>query len=147
MAAIYAKRILLNLLLALVVVIPIWRIGLYLITLAAGAARDPHESVDFAFYFVILAPQMLLGSFLQQVLLVLVLPRLPTRTWRSIAVMSTAILPLTLVLLRRGDPGLLWTLSVLVPLAVGLVTYGLLLRLPPEPGEFRSNQPRTSTAS
>lgn len=129
------KRILLNLVLAVVVVIPVWRIGLYLITLAAGASRDTHETVDFAFYLVILAPQVLLGSFLQQVLLVLALKRFPARTWRSIAVASTVILPLTLILLRRGDPGLLWGPPVLVPLVAGLVAYGLLLRLPPEPGQ------------
>lgn len=128
------KRVLLNLVLAVVVVIPIWRIGLYLITLAAGAPRDPHESLDFAFYLVILAPQVLLGSFLQQLLLAFTLRRLPGRSWRSLAVASTVILPLTLILLRRGDPGLLWAPPVLVPLIAGLIAYGLLLRLPPQPG-------------
>jgi len=143
----YGRRGLLNLLLALAAVIPVWRIGLYLITLAAGAPRDAHEAVDFAFYFVILTPQILLGSLLQQLLLAVILPRLRVHAWRSVAVASTVILPLVLIVLRRGDPGLLLAPPVIAPLAAGLLTYGILFRLPPNPEKIGNDQAGTSTAT
>jgi len=124
------KRILTNLGLLLVLVLPVWFGLMWVLTRGVDgpAANDAWPEATL-FYFAVLAPQLLAGGVVQQVALLGVPREWSSGRTRLIAVLSTLLIPLALVLFG-GEPALLLAPISAVPLALGLLLYGVTQRLP-----------------
>lgn len=124
------KRILTNLGLLLVLVLPVWfaLMGV-LMSIVDGSTADSSWPEATLFYFVVLAPQFLVGGMFQQLVLLGIPRELPRTRMRLIAVVSTLLIPLGLLAFGAESALLLAPVSAL-PLALGLLIYGVVQRLP-----------------
>lgn len=123
------KRALSNILLLFLVAFPIWFAGLWL-TATARMGPQGHWWEAVGFYFLIMAPPLLLGGVIQQVVVRWLVPA----SWssgrrRAAAMVSTLTVPLAFLLFRT-DPGLLLSAGMVVPMAIALLAYGVVMRLP-----------------
>lgn len=122
-----------NLFLIAVVVPTMW-LGLLWLTerLISGPSNNRWEGQAFLLNVLTLAPQMILAGIVQQLALLPIARRLPSiRATRLIAiVLALVAVSLVLVLMLRGDPGIINTPPVALALAVAVTVYGLLMRLP-----------------
>jgi hypothetical protein len=132
MKSLNIKRALLNLLL-IAVVVPVTWLALTWLTgrFVSGPSNNPWEGDAFLLNFLTLAPQMVLAGVVQQVVLVLIAPRLSSGTTRLAAiVLAWVAVPLVLIALLGGEPGIIAAPSVAFALAVAVTAYGLMMRLP-----------------
>ena len=129
------KRLVFNLLLLLVVILPLWILMRYaLLWLVEGSEVTQEWIAGFAFQYVILSPQMLVGGLLQQLLLWWITHTIARSKARIVAMLSTVLIPLSLLAFAGGEPGLLLAPDVLGTLVVALVIYGITLKLPNQDG-------------
>jgi hypothetical protein len=133
MKSLNMKRALLNLLL-IAVVVPVtwlgltWLVGRFI----SGPSNNPWEGSAFLLNFLTLAPQMVLAGIVQQIVLVLMAPRLSSSSaMRLVAILLALVaVPLVLVALLRGDLGMIAAPPVALALAAAVTMYGLVMRLP-----------------
>lgn len=124
-------RILANLGLMLLLVLPIW-FGLMwvLIRITEGPQGENHWSGFFLTYSWSFALVLLVGGLLQQLTLLAAAKRWSSRRLRIVAILSALVIPVVAFL----PTGRLWLLDPgsAVPLALGLLAYGFAQRLPKE---------------
>lgn len=127
------KRAVFNLLL-IAIIVPITWLGLmWLVGRVGGGPSNNLWEVDaFLLNFVTLAPQMVLAGIIQQIVLALMVPRLATgRPTRFVAIaLAWVAVPLVLVTLLGGEPGIIAAPSVAFALLVAITVYGLVMKLP-----------------
>ena len=122
------KRALGNICLVFVIVFPIWFAGLWLTaTVLKGPQGRWWEA--FGFYFLIMAPPLLVGGAIQQIILRLFPSGWPPSKKRIAAIISTLVIPLAFLLFKT-DPGMLLSVGMAVPMTIALVAYGAVVRLP-----------------
>jgi hypothetical protein len=125
------KRILKNLAIAVVVVPSVWLLTLWLLARIVegpqGENRWPEASL---FYFLVLAPQVLLGSALHQAILNVLPRRSRPAALRAIGFATSIVIPLVLLVLG-GEAAVLFSPGNLACMGLGLVAYSLLMELPP----------------
>lgn len=133
MNALNIKRIVLNLLLIAVTVPLVWLVLTWLIgRVSSGASGNPWEADAFLLNFVTLAPQMVLAGVLQQVVTLFVTPQhSSSKTSRAIATaVALVAVPGVLIVMMRGEPGIIAAPPVAMALVIAVTTYGLVMKLP-----------------
>ncbi len=124
------RRMAVNLALLVGIVFPIWLLtGGVLAYFSAGTQGTRDWFGGVLYFFVLMAPRLLIAGVGQQILL-LILPQKWSPAWRRIfAVLSAAVAYPWAALVGEA-----------VGLIPGLMVYGLVLRLPraPQPEEFSS---------
>jgi hypothetical protein len=122
-------RILRNLALLIFVSLPIWLFGLWIAARLGegpqGGSRWPEASL---FYFLVLAPQLLVGGIVHQLIIGVASNRLPPGARRAFAVATVIIIPIVL-LLFGGAPALLFAPVNILCLGTALLVYGVLLQM------------------
>lgn len=118
------KRMLVNLGLVLLIVFPLWYATLWLIARVGEGPQEGNQWLEAGmFYFAVLAPQLLAGGLVQQLVLFGVPASWPPAQQRTAAVLSTAII-FGILIVFGGSP------RFVAPMIVGLLVYGLVLRVP-----------------
>jgi len=87
-----------NVLLAPLLLFPVWYLTMWVLALRVGAGSLEYWLAPASFYFLILGPQFVAGALLQQsLLLALTTQSWPRVSWRLVAVVSTIAIPFLLV--------------------------------------------------
>jgi hypothetical protein len=121
-----------NLALVLVVLLPAWMVLQYAIaTLTMHPGADPHWLGGALAIYVILAAPLIVGGVLQNLILLAIPPGWSPAWRRLTAILSGAVLPLTVLLFAGGHPGYLADRYTAMTFCAALVVYGWLVRLPP----------------
>jgi hypothetical protein len=123
-------RITRNLALLIFLSLPIWLFGLWIAARLGegpqGGNRWPEASL---FYFLVLAPQLLVGGIVHQLIIGVASNKLPAGARRAFAVGTSFIIPIVL-LLFGGSPALLLAPVNVLCLGSALLVYGVLLQMP-----------------
>lgn len=130
------RRAGLNVLLAAVLLFPLWYLTMWLLATREGPQPSDAWLGAADFYLLLLVPQFVVGAVVQQGLL-LVLPLISWPRWlrRLVAIASTATIPFVLVAFG-GDPGLQLTL---IP---ALLLYGSVIVIPQGASQAESQAPQ-----
>lgn len=128
------RGILLNLLLMLAVVLPMFLLLMWLVGLARGGADRAAPLADapqaFAFAYVLLIPPALGGAFLQQLGMLVAGRKVQGANLRRWAVW-TSLAALVLAPVFGVAPGFLASPLIVLPALASLLVFGLVQRLPP----------------
>ena len=122
-----------NLALLILVALPLWLAGLWLATrLTAGPQGGSGWPEASVFYFIVLAPQILAGGVVHQLLLRIASADWPRGGQRAFVFVTSFVVPVILVAFG-GSPMLLFAPVNLLCLGSGLLVYSLLAELPARP--------------
>jgi hypothetical protein len=123
-------RIARNLAVLLLLGLPLWLAGLWIVArLAEGSQASNRWPEAASFYFLVLAPQMLLGGIVHQLVLAVAPIGWSRAARRAFAIATSIVIPLVLLLLG-GSASVLLAPMNLVCLGAALLVYDLLIQLP-----------------
>lgn len=127
------KRALKNLAVLTLIGLPVWLVGLWVVSRLTGGPQGENRWPEAsAFYFVVLAPQVLAGGVVHQFLLNAAPADWPQTARRAFAFITSFVVPVML-LVFGGSAALLFSPVNLLCLGAGLLVYSLLAQLPERP--------------
>jgi hypothetical protein len=127
------RRVINNLMLLIFVALPLWLAGLWVVSRVVAGPQEGNRWPEASlFYFVVLAPQMLIGGLIHQFLLNAVPTDWSRTVRRGFAFITSFVVPVML-LIFGGSAALIFAPVNLLCLGAGLLVYSLLARLPERP--------------
>ena len=124
---------LLNLALVLLVLLPLWMVLQYAVATWLTHPSADHYALSGALaIYIILAPQLIVGGVLQNLVLLAIPSGWSSVSQRLAAIVSGVLLPLTIIVFEGGRLGFLADPYTVGTLTVALLVYGFLVRIPPD---------------
>jgi hypothetical protein len=122
------KRAALNVLVIFGTVLPVWIFSILLLARVRDGPQD-HVAAGFAFYALTVIVPLLVGGIAQQALLLVIPSSWIAKRQRAWAIGTTLTIPIALLLVG-SDSRVLFSPPVFIPLLLGMLLYGSLIRLP-----------------